>query len=42
VVHTGTNQEKAIEATAMKKVGEKTEEPDTTAKLYYRYYNDEN
>lgn len=42
VVHTGTNQEKAIEATAMKKVGEETEEPDTTAKLYYRYYNDEN
>ena len=42
VVHTGTNQEKAIEATAMKKVGENTEEPDTTAKLYYRYYKDEN
>ena len=37
VVHTGTAQEKPIEAIAMKKEGNMTERVDDTATLYFRY-----
>ena len=40
VVHTGNNQERPIEAIAMKKEGTKVEVEDSSAKLYFRYFSD--
>lgn len=40
VVHTGTSQERPIEAIAMKKEGTKVETEDSSAKLYFRYFSD--